>query len=1317
MVLGVKRKVALAFVAVVLATTGGAVLALRTSWAGERLCALAQARVRQATGLHLALSQCRVEPFRLEVSARDVRLGPEGAPVFEADAVRVRLAPVQALGKRLELAELTLTRPRVTAKLPPARPGTSEGPCPPPLLESFQIHKLRVDGGAVDLTLPGGERVVVGRVDVRSVPVVSRRGIAALAPAGARRAGLDVVLSAARVEAGGKVIAVDEALLAADLSLDLSRLDVHLVSADLPGVSVAATGTVEQLCRPRLDLAASLRGDLPALLALLGRSGTPAEGRVVADLVAVGPAARPEVKGEVRLVGAVLGGWRPGDATAQVRFAKSELQVERLEVPTLGGRVTARARIGFGREVKLDAEAALESVELGEILARLKLPGAWVMTRVTGKVRASGTAWPLKLAGQAGLDLADFRVLGHAWDGYRPGEQPFLELRRSRVDADVRVDDVGVHIEGGRVRAGATALGVSGTLHFDGERGFQLACDGGADLSYLRHLGTVPVRGLAQLEGAIVRAAPYGNPHIEGRMRVRGFEFLDLDLGEITAAALSYDDFVLRAQGVQGRRGATRYQVDTAIDLSKAPVQVAEARFAAQGRLRDVFEAAMPWQPTAVHARDALDGDVLLQGTAHGPVSALDVSFHGELGRGELAGRHFESGRVAGRVEKSERVVFDVAELRNGPGVARASGRVGFGRPFPWDLGASFSGVRLSDLALPGAGWAGTVSGTGTLGGSWAKPLLQLAGNAEGVRVNDVPLGSVELGARLAGTALSLTAAVEGAHVAVTARTTGDMPFEARSEIDLEDVMRYVPGGPPAGIHASAKGSGTASGVLTDLAAARAELRLDEARCGFGDFRVENAAPILLTVEGRRVALRALALRGQNTQFSLSGAREPSGELGLDARGTLDLRLLGGLLPGVSDPRGRLLVEAHVSGTLGDPLLVGAGQLREGGFQIRDLPVVFTGMTGALVFSQNRMLFDRLDAAVNGGRAELAGEVELVRFFPARVRVGALLDEVPVHIPEWLHPVVSGRLQAAGTWDAMLLSGKLHVLSARYTDAVDLEKRMVEGRKKAVEKPFDRAGEWLGFDIALAVDGDARIENDLVRGALKGDLTLTGTLASVGLIGTLTMTDGGRANFRGNEFVLTHAMVDFTERRKVRMGLDVHGESEVRDYQVFMHLFGPYEAPTLQLTSQPALTQQDIVTLLSLGYTARDTAAAGGVTGLATAAAAQALFSASGLDDQVKRFVPRSKLLRDFSVRFTSAYSELAGQVEPRAEFESKVLDDRFRLRYQAPLAAARGQRAQAEMRLSSHTSIQYQWDNENPDVASGGDHGVDLKLRWEWAD
>ena len=80
------------------------------------------------------------------------------------------------------------------------------------------------------------------------------------------------------------------------------------------------------------------------------------------------------------------------------------------------------------------------------------------------------------------------------------------------------------------------------------------------------------------------------------------------------------------------------------------------------------------------------------------------------------------------------------------------------------------------------------------------------------------------------------------------------------------------------------------------------------------------------------------------------------------------------------------------------------------------------------------------------------------------------------------------------------------------------------------------------------------------------------------------------------------------------------------------------------------------------------------------------------------------------------AERDRAGEGSPRAEFESWFLRDKLRLRYQAPLAGARGQKAQAELRLGGHTAVQYQWDNDNPDVATG-DHGVDLKLRWEWTD
>jgi translocation and assembly module TamB len=345
--------------------------------------------------------------------------------------------------------------------------------------------------------------------------------------------------------------------------------------------------------------------------------------------------------------------------------------------------------------------------------------------------------------------------------------------------------------------------------------------------------------------------------------------------------------------------------------------------------------------------------------------------------------------------------------------------------------------------------------------------------------------------------------------------------------------------------------------------------------------------------------------------------------------------------------------------------------------------------------------------------------VALSRFVPTRIRVEGELDRVPVAIPSWLPTVLSGRLEAFGSPDAMTLAGTLRVVSARYTEPFDLEKRILQigAGRRAEPRPYDPTQEWLSFDLRLLVDGDARIDNDLVRGQARGELTLTGTLAAMGMTGSLAFLPGGRAFYRGTEFVLSRAVVDFTDRTRIRMVLDVSGEAAVREYHLFLHLYGDLDDPKLQLSSTPNLSQQDIITLLSLGYTSRDTSVGGGLGTVATAAAAQALFTVSGLDQQLRRFVPQTGVFQDFSVRLTSAYSKTSMTVEPRWEFETKALDSRLRIRYQAPLTnTTRGQKAQVEYRLGERASVQFQWDNDNTDV-SGGDLGADFKLRWEWND
>jgi len=93
----VKRRVALLFAAAVLLLVAASLLVARTAWVGDALCRGLAERIRAETGQPFHAESCRVAPLRLAVEARGLRVGPPEAPLFQAEAVWLRLAPLQAL--------------------------------------------------------------------------------------------------------------------------------------------------------------------------------------------------------------------------------------------------------------------------------------------------------------------------------------------------------------------------------------------------------------------------------------------------------------------------------------------------------------------------------------------------------------------------------------------------------------------------------------------------------------------------------------------------------------------------------------------------------------------------------------------------------------------------------------------------------------------------------------------------------------------------------------------------------------------------------------------------------------------------------------------------------------------------------------------------------------------------------------------------------------------------------------------------------------------------------------------------------------------
>ncbi|HEY1086885.1 MAG TPA: translocation/assembly module TamB domain-containing protein, partial [Archangium sp.] len=162
-------------------------------------------------------------------------------------------------------------------------------------------------------------------------------------------------------------------------------------------------------------------------------------------------------------------------------------------------------------------------------------------------------------------------------------------------------------------------------------------------------------------------------------------------------------------------------------------------------------------------------------------------------------------------------------------------------------------------------------------------------------------------------------------------------------------------------------------------------------------------------------------------------------------------------------------------------------------------------------------------------------------------------------------------------------------------------------------------------------------------------------------------------------------------------------------YLVSVKAFGRFEDPKISLSSEPSLPDTDIVSLVTLGVTSRERLTERSGAGLA----AEALLSASGLDQQVQRFLQQNVGLKDQQVKLTTSFNEATGTAEPAVTWESKVGIDNLKVGVTQPVTG-RGTKAQAEYRFNQRVSARAQWDNQNQNTTVGNP-GVELRFRFEW--
>jgi translocation and assembly module TamB len=464
----------------------------------------------------------------------------------------------------------------------------------------------------------------------------------------------------------------------------------------------------------------------------------------------------------------------------------------------------------------------------------------------------------------------------------------------------------------------------------------------------------------------------------------------------------------------------------------------------------------------------------------------------------------------------------------------------------------------------------------------------------------------------------------------------------------------------------------------------------------------------------------------------------------------LSLAPLAQIVPGVNRLSGLLGAEITVDGSLSRPNLSGYLNVEKGEAELKNLDLPIRDVALRLGLSDDELRIERGQARIGSGTIELKGGAPLLGLSPGLLRVA--MQARGLTLPE--------RIGIGGTADADLevvldpktssirprLTGQVWFDGLEYTRPVvmtaDVAQLAQRGRRSHVES-YDPNDDLVDFDLLLFSKRPLRIRNGLIEAEMafeKEGLQLMGTNQRYGLRGNVRAVPGGRISMRQSVFEIREGYVRFDESTRIAPRVDVKATTEYRRYsnqtsvqaptatstsagsaggsvagatggqwRITMHAHGDADQLRIDLTSDPALSRDDIFLLLTLGVTRAELDQAQS-TSVGSSVALETLGTLSGADRAVTDTIP---LIDDF--RFGSAYSSRTGRTEPTVTI-GKRLADRIRASVTSGLAESREIRSNVEWRLLPQLSVEGSYDNVN-DISSSqlGNLGADVRWRVEF--
>ena len=310
--------------------------------------------------------------------------------------------------------------------------------------------------------------------------------------------------------------------------------------------------------------------------------------------------------------------------------------------------------------------------------------------------------------------------------------------------------------------------------------------------------------------------------------------------------------------------------------------------------------------------------------------------------------------------------------------------------------------------------------------------------------------------------------------------------------------------------------------------------------------------------------------------------------------GVMELEIFNLIFPQIKNIRGHLQTDLKIQNNFNQFFPEGTFQIENGMINISSHINALQSVNLNGTLKSQIMNISRLTALTSlGGNVTASGLIDFSEpdLLPLEISL-QMSDKTAVYISDKIHGVGYGSIKIYGDKIPYTLAGIFNVKTGGFKQELDSS----EGQKDMTLLESDSGRSYpFYWDLKLNFENPFPVENTLFSTLLTGSLYLKGDFLNPHAEGRITFVPGGKFYIRDHDFEITSGRLNYNSQSIYAPQMQIIGTTQFEEirydnerevtnqYNITADIKGTPGQVQFKLTSQPALSEPDILSMMALG--------------------------------------------------------------------------------------------------------------------------------------